>query len=368
MANSPAQVNSLAYGNGTFVGYGGGMWFVSHDGANWTINETPPIIYSAGVVYGNGVFLAFGTNTQNKVNYILQSTNGINWTQIYASSNLLFSAAYGNNTWVFIGANEIVTAKGTSTNWTWIDYQPTFTPACIIYGNGVFVIGSKASAFNIFSSSDGITWQYNSSLTGYSSYAFTGITYGNGVFAITANVYSSGFFDSVFVSTNLVNWALPFGNQFWPVGSYQSCLVAFGGGQFFTLLQRNGTQGNSTQVVYSSLDGNIWSTNIVSEPSISTLTYGQGTFVAVGYYNNIYQSAVFASQSNLPATLLGISTYPGVTINGTAGAVYQIQYSTSLNSTWQTLTNFMLPYSPYLWVDTSSTVSGQRFYRSVQLQ
>ena len=82
----------------------------------------------------------------------------------------------------------------------------------------------------------------------------------------------------------------------------------------------------------------------------------------------ISQSGVFATQSNSPATSLGISTYPGVTINGTAGAVYQIQYTTSLNSTWQTLTNFMLPYSPYLWVDTSSTVSGQRFYRSIQLQ
>jgi hypothetical protein len=59
--------------------------------------------------------------------------------------------------------------------------------------------------------------------------------------------------------------------------------------------------------------------------------------------------------------------YPGVTINGTAGAVYQIQDSTDLN-TWQTVTNFMLPCSPYIWIDTSSFVTGQKFYRSVQLQ
>jgi len=101
---------------------------------------------------------------------------------------------------------------------------------------------------------------------------------------------------------------------------------------------------------------------------MTALTYGQGTFVATILGGSIYQSGAFASQSNCPATTLGISTYPGVTINGTAGAVYQIQYTTSLNSTWQTLTNFMLPYSPYLWVDTSSTVSGQRFYRSIQLK
>jgi hypothetical protein len=95
--------------------------------------------------------------------------------------------------------------------------------------------------------------------------------------------------------------------------------------------------------------------------------YGQGTFVEAG--QNIYESNVFASDSNSPApTALGISTYTGVTINGTAGAVYQIQSTTNLNSAWQSLTNFMLPYSPYIWVDTSSTVAGQKFYRSVQIQ
>jgi hypothetical protein len=52
--------------------------------------------------------------------------------------------------------------------------------------------------------------------------------------------------------------------------------------------------------------------------------------------------------------------YPGVTINGIPGATYQIQYSSNLSSNWIALTNFTLPYSPYLWFDASSFPHVQR--------
>jgi hypothetical protein len=91
-----------------------------------------------------------------------------------------------------------------------------------------------------------------------------------------------------------------------------------------------------------------------------------GGFVAPN--SGAYQSGVFAPQTNFPSTTLSISIYSGVTITGTAGLVYQIQSTTNLNSAWQPLTNFMLPFSPYIWIDTSSPAIGQKFYRSVQLQ
>ena len=52
----------MAYGNGTFVGYGGGLGIISHNGSNWTPYASPPTITGGGVAYGNGMFLAFGTN------------------------------------------------------------------------------------------------------------------------------------------------------------------------------------------------------------------------------------------------------------------------------------------------------------------
>jgi formylglycine-generating enzyme required for sulfatase activity len=66
---------------------------------------------------------------------------------------------------------------------------------------------------------------------------------------------------------------------------------------------------------------------------------------------------------------LSIQTYAGINIAGLVGTVYSIQFTTNLLSTnvWLTLTNLALPSSPYLWVDTSSPVTGQRFYRTQTL-
>jgi len=359
-----------------FVAVGNGARLVSYDGVNWTTYVSPPIINSGilldpfgnpvnltpGVVYGARMFVAFGTSVEditNFTNYILKSTNGLAWTPIYTSTYgptpFVFAAAYGNNTWVFIANDEIITASMTSSNWNWTQFQPNFIPDGITFGNGVFVICASylyyPDNYNlILSSPDGITWQFNSMPIPPDDASFSGIVYGNGVFVATA--YDTSLGSEVLASGNLVNWTssviqntndLPL--HFLP--------VAFGGNQFITACVTN---------TFTSSDGYTWVTN--SLQSANAFAFGQGTFMA-STLGCIYRSGVFATNSS--PTTLGISTYPGVTINGTAGAVYQIQYSTDLNA-WQTLTNFMLPFSSYLWIDTSSPVTGQRFYRSIQLQ
>ena len=113
---------------------------------------------------------------------------------------------------------------------------------------------------------------------------------------------------------------------------------------------------------------------ITTHPSADRINYGvSASAVALGTkalasQGGLYQSSLIASTANQTATTLGIAAYAGVTINGSVGQTYQIQYSTSLNFDWTAATNITLPYSPYVWVDTSTTVTGQRFYRSVQLQ
>jgi len=67
-------------------------------------------------------------------------------------------------------------------------------------------------------------------------------------------------------------------------------------------------------------------------------------------------------------TSVALALYPGVTINGCAGKPYQIQVAFDANpNQWSTVTNFILPTTPYLWFDTISPISGQRFYRTVLL-
>jgi len=56
--------------------------------------------------------------------------------------------------------------------------------------------------------------------------------------------------------------------------------------------------------------------------------------------------------------------YPGLTITGTVGESYPIQYVNTLaNNSWSTLTTLVLPSSPYLFLDTTAGGIGQRFYR-----
>ena len=66
---------------------------------------------------------------------------------------------------------------------------------------------------------------------------------------------------------------------------------------------------------------------------------------------------------------LSIQTYAGLTITGTVGTVYSIEYITDLAQSgdptaWRCLEYLQLPASPYLWADKSTPATGKRFYRA----
>ncbi|MEI9866393.1 MAG: hypothetical protein WDN00_17925 [Limisphaerales bacterium] len=413
------SIASVSYGNGRFVGIGSsGVRTLSYDAVNWTTYVSAPIIdgggipgstttsngistttgfipgRTPGIVYAAGMFIEFGASGIDKADYILKSTNGLTWQSIYTSnfSNApiyTVAAAYGNNTWVFIRNHtqtsfsyEIVSASVTSSNWNWSNLNTGFSVNDLTYGNGVFAICATINYFDpqtfqdlnynmILSSPDGMNWQFVSAPLDATA-SFSGMTYGNGLFVATG--YDPFLGGIALTSSNLVDWIST--GIFQPTNSVLHFddleiaipanfrKISFAGNQFVTSLEYYYFDfANVISTTFTSSDGVNWMTN--SWPSgVNTFTFGQGTFVAAG--QNIYQSGIFTNDIPEP-TILGISTYPGVTINGTAGAVYQIQTSTNLND-WQTLTNFALPYSPYIWVDTGSTVSGQKFYRSIQLQ
>src|SRR6266498_3265911 len=65
---------------------------------------------------------------------------------------------------------------------------------------------------------------------------------------------------------------------------------------------------------------------------------------------------------------LSIGTYAGLTITGSVGTIYTVQYNTDFTwpDGWQGAGIVQLPSSPYLWVDTAAPVAGQRFYRAVE--
>jgi hypothetical protein len=77
--------------------------------------------------------------------------------------------------------------------------------------------------------------------------------------------------------------------------------------------------------------------------------------------------AVFPLGTNLTSEL-SVDLYPGITLIGNVGQAYRIDYTTRLPTTnWIPLTYITLPTSPYLFFDTFSSRSTNRFYRAVQI-
>jgi hypothetical protein len=361
---------SIAYGNGEFVAVAGSSLAISPDGTQWTQYISPPVLSYEGVVFGGGVFMAFGypvwTNSSGP-RYIVESYDGIHWTNVYETPVQIANAAYGNNQFVFVGSHIIFT---TLNPFQWTEFDLGFALTGVTYGAGHFVaVGYGA----VLSSADGIVWQYDYAPAGFS---LGNVAYGNGMFVATwaTNTYT-GYYsdydsaDGFLISSNLASWqCVTLGNSYGdPVAASPG--IAFGGGDFIGAAYTN--YGLGSDYTYTSTNGLNW-VNRVGANGATRFAFGAGSFVADGNgtlgNGVLLQSGVFALPTNPPASNLTIAIYPGVTINGTVGATYQIQYTTNLNSTWLPLTNISLPYSPFLWVDTRSSVVGQRFYRSVQLQ
>lgn len=76
----------------------------------------------------------------------------------------------------------------------------------------------------------------------------------------------------------------------------------------------------------------------------------------------------------LPGPVLKARFYPGIVIEGFPGQKYQIQAAPSLGAgaTWETLTNIVIPVSPYLYMDVDPKrpydyPPARRIYRAVQV-
>lgn len=102
----------------------------------------------------------------------------------------------------------------------------------------------------------------------------------------------------------------------------------------------------------------------------SMLRLNNVKLVNQGSYSVIVSNALGVVTS-LPAILtvdpsIQIALYAGLTIEGEAGRLCQIEYSDDLRNTnnWKSLTNFSLPSDQFLWFDTGSPNVTRRYYRA----
>src|SRR5207247_383323 len=98
-------LNTMAYGNGIFVGVGdghdggaGGRVYAvgtSPDGFNWTIAPSPTGAGLTGVAFANAQFIAVGWNSSPSNWVVSASTDGVNWTNRLTGNIVLSSITYG---------------------------------------------------------------------------------------------------------------------------------------------------------------------------------------------------------------------------------------------------------------------------------
>jgi hypothetical protein len=76
-----------------------------------------------------------------------------------------------------------------------------------------------------------------------------------------------------------------------------------------------------------------------------------------------------ASSVSVRLSLQEVNTYAGLTIIGGVGSPYRVEFRDEVSNTndWMTLTNFVLPTSPYLFIDRDSANQHKRFYRAVSV-
>ena len=264
----------------------------SLDGDVWSRASNTPSNYNwNSVTYGNGTFVASGSNSIQTSNYIKYSFDGDTWSfaSVQPSGPSGYSdlnVNFGNGIFIAVGINRVRLSldgnvwfnASTPRNGNWTSST---------YGKGRFVTVGLSSA--VMYSSNGDVWYPATTIQSGDWYSVTYGAYGGGRFVA---VNSGG---GAMYSTNGDVWypatTVP-PSAYWASVTYG----AYGGGTFVAV-------GGST-AMYST-DGDVWYP--ATTPQIGnwqSVTYGGGTFVAVSYEGSAMYSTdgdVWTLASFIPA-------------------------------------------------------------------
>jgi hypothetical protein len=203
--------------------------------------------------------------------FILTSPDGVTWAAQTAPGDWeITGVTFGNGTFVAVAHTAILTSPD-GTTWS-AQIPPAGTPLTgVTYGKGIFAAVGQGAAFT---SSDGLTWTRKSlSGTGVQP---TAVSYGNGTFVAV------GAHGGVLTSSDGVKWtrrtAVALDGALFKA-------VAYGNGFFVATTSRGG--------ILSSPNGAKWTrrSSPVSDAPLSGVAYGNGTFLTVGDFGIILQSA-----------------------------------------------------------------------------
>lgn len=107
----------------------------------------------------------------------------------------------------------------------------------------------------------------------------------------------------------------------------------------------------------------------------TTLTFANAQLGQAGSYFLVASNGAGVAQSAsglisyTDAATLDLSVHPSLTIFGTVGRTYRIEYGTETRApaTWTIATNLTLNTTPQVWIDPTAALGEKRFYRVVLL-
>lgn len=276
------SLNSVCYGNGVFVAVGTQKSIHrSIDGHTWTRPAYGDNYRFMDVIHEGGKFITVATS-----GFVFSSADGVSWRQHNVRARQdLYAIARGNGVYVAVGDfGTIVTSPDGE---VWTDRQAPAPENCkdVTFGGGRFVVSTFSG--NFFVSSDGINW--TSHFSGKQA-AINSVTYFNGrFFAVRGS--------EVLTSLTGADWSIQSS-----LGYVLRRITNIGGGL--------ATVGSATveeqpqSMISASSDGVSWvSHEGGASMQLQDVAAGNGVMVAVGDGGTILSSSVPFITSGAAASL-----------------------------------------------------------------
>ncbi|MBL9168872.1 MAG: immunoglobulin domain-containing protein [Verrucomicrobiales bacterium] len=402
---TPARILDIAFLEGVFAAATqDGTVLTSTNGVHWT--QSAGYYSISTLAAGNKTFVASGTSVEGTT-ALWVSKDGKTWEpQIVPQfqTRPLEKAVFADGTFlgqVRLSPTESFFARS-SNGRSW-EVLPTSSAvgrgSLLAYDRGIFVLRDEANQSLIISTNlqDSVTVPYGSMGVAFFPLVVMGdggAFFSFGIDPIGAKILQSK--DGVHWTD--VAWRPP--NQKFIRDAIFADSSVFGVGEEGLIIQSPPREGGLPQIVAqpanatASLGGDAQFTVLVSNLAGLEFQWRKDGVPIIGGTNatlllagvqaseaGIYVCAVRNSVGeavSLPALLkivqpevgeLSIQYYAGITIAGTPGSTYRIDYTTELSSSpsWVTATNLLIRDNHQIWVDLNSVAAERRFYRATRI-
>lgn len=339
------DIRGVTFGNGVFVALveKDGRVLVSPDGKQWELHTTGDDETASGIAYGNGRFVAVGSDGT-----AYYSSDGASWTPSETDTSVNFnSITFANNLFLVPASSGRILTSPNGADWTIYETATTNYWEGITFAAGRYVaVGWEWKTAN---ARHGVTTDFVSWDIGFSGFEryFDRAAFGHDKFVAVG-------YGSTAVSTTGTEW-LAAEN---PVQSWLHDVVF--ANETFVAVGEFGA-------IASSPNGTDWTRHDSgTRETLWGVVFGNDTFVAVGQDNTILQTDAVGTPS--PGLVLfdpraengGFS----FKFDGEVGQSYQVEATVDF-ATWLPVTNVEVTSAPVVVSDTSP-LAGRRFYRVVK--